>query len=413
MPATSSPRTRQTPVLIAGGIAVAPLVGFASGVIQLIAALSFVAIAAAASSVGDRPRRPGRRAVIADARARGELRRCQQEQAALRRVVKLLTRQTSPELVFAAITDELEQLGDIRGTTMVRYEPDGTVCVVARAGDAGPKATVSTPIVIDGRPWGAVLAVAGQGEPLPAGTEPRIQEFTELLATAIANLEARSELAASRARIAAAAEAERRRVVRDVHDGAQQRMVNTVITLKLARQALDTDETSARALAAEALNHAEHAIDDLRSLSRGLLPTVLMRGGLGPAIGAIASSMSVPVEVDVSVGRLPAAVEASAYFTVAEALSNVAKHAKASGVAVTARVKDDTLQVNVRDDGAGGARVDGSGLLGIADRIATLDGRLRVETAAEGGTLVAADIPLIPARGTRKPVRGASPRHGT
>ena len=385
-------------MLISGGIAVAVLPGFAT----------LVAVAAAASSSSYLLWQRSRRAAIANAHAHAEVRRLTDEQAALRRVVTLVARRTSPEEVFAAVTDELGQLPGIGTTTMVRYEPDGTACVVASWGEckAGPPAgagwtVVSTPIVVEGRLWGAMIAAPRPGEPLPAGTEPRIQGFTELVAAAISTLEARSESAASRARIVAAAEAERRRVVRDVHDGAQQRMVHTVITLKLARQAFESDEAVARALVAEALDNAEHAIDDLRALSRGLPPAILTRGGLSPGIEAIASIMSVPVDVDVAVGRLPATIEATAYFVVAEALSNVAKHARASGVAITARVEDDSLRVTVRDDGVGGAQADGSGLLGLADRLAALNGRLRVETAAEGGTLVAADIPLIPARSTR------------
>jgi signal transduction histidine kinase len=224
----------------------------------------------------------------------------------------------------------------------------------------------------------------------------------------LASSSQRLESPAWRARIAAAGEAERRRVVRNLHDGAQQRMVHTVVALKLARRAFDSDEAGARALVAEALDHAQHAIDDLRTLSRGLPPAILTRGGLRPAIGAIASSMSVPVEVDVLVGRLPATIEATAYFVVAEALSNVAKHARAGAVAITARVEGDMLRVTVRDDGVGGARAGGSGLLGLAERLAGLDGRLCIETAADSGTLVAADIPLATARGGSVMARSAT-----
>ena len=144
----------------------------------------------------------------------------------------------------------------------------------------------------------------------------------------------------------------------------------------------------------EALDHAERATAELRELAHGILPAVLTSGGLRAGVDALASRMPVPVEIDVSVGRLPAAVEATAYFVVAEALTNVAKHARAGHAEVMARIEDGTLAVQVRDDGVGGARPDGSGLVGLADRLAALDGRLRVESPADGGTLIAAAIPL-------------------
>jgi signal transduction histidine kinase len=180
-------------------------------------------------------------------------------------------------------------------------------------------------------------------------------------------------------------------VVRDLHDGAQQRLVHTIVTLKLARQA---DKKPAGGLVSEALEHAERAIVELRELSHGILPAVLTRGGLRAGVETLAARMPVPVEVTVSVDRLPAAVEATAYFVVAEALTNVAKHARATGATVLAHAQDDTLRLEVRDDGVGGARTDGSGLVGLADRLAVLDGQLRVESPAGGGTLVAAEIPL-------------------
>ena len=239
-----------------------------------------------------------------------------------------------------------------------------------------------------------MVAASPRPEPLPAGTEARIGKFTELVATAISNIQARSDLAASRARIVAAADDERRRVVRDLHDGAQQRLVHTVITLKLARRALERGDGDAVELVGEALGQAERAIDELRELAHGILPSALAHGGLRAGVEALAGRMPLPVEVGVSVGRLPRPVEASAYFVVAEALTNVAKHSRAGRAAVTAHIEDGTLQVRVRDDGVGGARADGSGLLGLADRLAVLDGRLDVENLADGGTLVAAAIPL-------------------
>ena len=239
------------------------------------------------------------------------------------------------------------------------------------------------------------MAAGGtEDERLPERIEDRLAEFTELVATAISNIQAWSDLAASRARIVAATDEERRRVVRDLHDGAQQRLVHTIITLKLARRAFQNDDEDGLARLTEALDHAEQATAELRELAHGILPAVLTQGGLRAGVDALASRMPVPVDNGVSVGRLPAGIEATAYFVVAEALTNVAKHARAGGASVATHVDHGTLRIQVRDDGVGGARPDGSGLLGLADRLAVLDGSLRVESPPDGGTLVAADIPL-------------------
>jgi signal transduction histidine kinase len=264
---------------------------------------------------------------------------------------------------------------------------------------AGVRSAAGTPIVVDGRLWGVMTATSV--EPLPGDTESRMGEFTELMATAIANIDARTELTASRARIVAAADQERRRVVRDLHDGAQQRLVHTVITLKLAERALERDAGEAASLLSEALEHAERATHELRELAHGILPAALTTGGLRAGVGGLASRMPVPVEVTIPADRLPTPIEATAYFVVGEALTNVAKHARAASATVDARVEDGTLQVEVRDDGVGGARPDGSGLQGLGDRLAALDGRLRIESPADGGTLVAATIP-IPANATER-----------
>jgi signal transduction histidine kinase len=264
----------------------------------------------------------------------------------------------------------------------------------ALARELGLRSSVGAPIVVDQRLWGVMIVSSKHDEPLPADTESRIAAFTELVATAISNTEARTEVAASRARIVAVADDERRRVVRDLHDGAQQRLVHTTITLKLAHRALQNEQGNLRALLTEALDHAEQATAELRELAHGILPAVLTQGGLRAGVDALASRMPVPVQTDMSVGRLPAAVEATAYFVVAEALTNVAKHARARRAEVTARVEDQTLRVQVRDDGVGGARPGRSGLVGLADRLAVLGGTLQVESPADRGTLIAADIPL-------------------
>jgi signal transduction histidine kinase len=186
----------------------------------------------------------------------------------------------------------------------------------------------------------------------------------------------------------------RRRVVRDLHDGAQQRLVHTIVTLKMASLALENGQDDTPALLTEALENAKRATDELRELAHGILPAVLTRGGLRAGVDTLASRMPVPVEIDVSSDRVPPRAEATAYFVVAESLTNVAKHARATGAAVRARVDGGALHLQVRDDGVGGADPEGSGLVGLADRLAVLSGRLRVESPANGGTVVAADIPL-------------------
>jgi signal transduction histidine kinase len=230
---------------------------------------------------------------------------------------------------------------------------------------------------------------------MPADTEQRMLDFTELVATAIANAESRSELAASRARIVAAADQSRRRIERDLHDGAQQRLVHAVIVLKLALRGLSNADANAGELVAEALRHAEQANSELRELAHGILPAALTRGGLRAGVDALVSRVSLPVSVDVSVQRLPPGVEATAYFVVSEALTNVVKHARAGGAGVTARVERGELRVEVRDDGVGGARRGhGTGLEGLEDRVSALDGRLVLESPPGGGTRVCALVPV-------------------
>jgi PAS domain S-box-containing protein len=379
---------------------------------------------------------------ISNTTSREQITLLAEEQAALRRVATLVAREPPPAEIFAAVAEEVARLLGVEDTTIFRYEDDWTATVVAdRAGDrhvpleigsrmsldgesatvrvrrtgrparvddfsnatgpladytrdAGIGSSVASPIVVDGRLWGAVVAATRDEEPMPPDTEARIGQFTELVATAIANVETRAELAASRARIVAAADEERRRVVRDLHDGAQQRLVHTVVTLKLAQAAYEQQEADAADLLAEALEQAEQATEEVRELAHGILPSVLTRGGLRAGVDALAARMAVPIENGVSVGRLPPAVEATAYFVVAECLTNVTKHACAGCAAVEARLDNGTLRLEVRDDGVGGAQADGSGLVGLADRLAVLNGRLWVESPAEGGTVVVAELPV-------------------
>jgi signal transduction histidine kinase len=377
---------------------------------------------------------------IANAESRAGLARLAEEQAALRRVATLVAHGAPPEEVFTAVANEVGQLLSADMANVCRYESDGMVTFVASTSERFPAGTrwpiggqrnlaslvletgrparldnyadatgplaegirqggirsaVGTPIIVEGRLWGLIAAGSGQQQPLAPDTEARLASFTALVATAIANTEARSEVAASRARIVVATDEERRRMVRDLHDGAQQRLVHTVITLKLAQRSVHNGEQDVPALVSEALENAEQAMTELRELAHGILPVALTRGGLRAGVDALASRMPVPVAIDVSVGRLPAAVEATAYFVVAEALTNVAKHARAGGAEVTARIEDGTVQVRIRDDGVGGALPDGGGgLIGLADRLAALDGELRVDSPAKSGTLVAVAIPL-------------------
>jgi signal transduction histidine kinase len=199
----------------------------------------------------------------------------------------------------------------------------------------------------------------------------------------------------SRVRMVAAADEERRRVVRDLHDGAQQRLVHTVITLKLARRSQRAGDPDAEALIGEALEHAERATAELRELAHGILPAVLTRGGLRAGVDSLVSRVPVTVTVDVTAERAQPAIEATAYFIVAEALTNVVKHAGADHAQVRAWIEGGALRVEIRDDGVGGARADtGLGLLGLADRVAAFDGQLAVESPQGGGTLVSASLPL-------------------
>jgi signal transduction histidine kinase len=263
--------------------------------------------------------------------------------------------------------------------------------------DLGVRASVAAPIIVDGRLWGVTIA-NWQGETSPRpGTEERMSQFAELLDTAIANADSRDQLTASRARLLTAADDARRRVVRDLHDGAQQRLVHTIVMLKLAQRSFAGGDGKAESLLGEALEHAERGNEELRELAHGILPAVLTRGGLRAGINAFVARLDLPVGVDVPAQRVPPEIEASAYFIVAEALTNVVKHSHAQSAVVKASVEDELLHVEVRDDGIGGADPGGHGMVGIGDRATALGGWLSVESPAGGGTLVAATLPF-PAR---------------
>jgi signal transduction histidine kinase len=258
----------------------------------------------------------------------------------------------------------------------------------------GLRVSVGAPIVVDGSLWGVITASSAGQEAPPDDTEERMARFAELLDTAIANADSRDQLAASRARLVTAGDEARRRVVRDLHDGAQQRLVHTIVALKLAQRALRQQDGHAEAIMAAALGYAEKGNDELRELAHGMLPAVLTRGGLRSALRALARRFQLPVDLQIASERVHADVEASAYFMVAEALTNVAKHAHAERAAVSATVADGALRVDVADDGVGGADPTGHGLVGMADRVTALGGRLEIDSPPGGGTRVNATFPL-------------------
>jgi PAS domain S-box-containing protein len=376
---------------------------------------------------------------IANASAHARLQVLAKEQAALRRVATQVARGAQPSAVFDAVTREVAEILEASSVSLARHDGD-TLTVVATSGaaapvgigdrfppggtnvtsavlrtgrtarldslgdatgpigdtarEAGVRSAVATPVVVDGRAWGVLAAVWTDAGPAPDDTEARLAGFAELLGTAIGNADSRDQLTASRARVLAAGDDARRRVVRDLHDGAQQRLVRTIMTLKLARQALQDGDDDGTMLLDQALEQAEHSNDELRELSHGILPSVLAHGGLRSGVGAVVDRLGLSVDTDVRVERLPADIEASAYFIVAEALTNVVKHAHATRTTVTAAVDDGVLTLEVRDDGVGGADPDGHGLLGIADRVGALGGLLRIESAEHHGTVLAARLPL-------------------
>jgi signal transduction histidine kinase len=376
------------------------------------------------------------------------LRALAEEQAALRRVATLVASDPEPRRVFECVCAEVGTVLGIDGTNLTRFEADGTQTVLAgwsecgtpifpvgpgvplegdaavpkvsrsgrpeRVDDyaevdgelaeliraAGIASAVAAPIKVAGRLWGAVVATDGRPFSFPPGTEERIAGFAELVADALANADAREQLAASRARIVEAADAERRRLERNLHDGAQQRLVSLALDLGRVEAKLDGgDPDAARRLLARAREELAVALDELRELARGIHPAILSDRGLGPALEALVGRASVPVELEAPRERLPERVEAAAYYLVAEALTNAARHARASAVNVRLRCVADRLEIEVRDDGVGGADLrSGSGLRGLADRMEALGGRLEVDSAPGAGTTLTGDIPIRPAR---------------
>jgi PAS domain S-box-containing protein len=378
---------------------------------------------------------------IANAETRAEVERLAAEQAALRRVATLVAEGAPRTAVFDAVAAEMEGLLGADRVSLSRYEPGAEITVLAHRGSGaelvptgsrlslegnnvqemvrrtegpaqmdnfeeahgpiaevqrtmGVRGVVAVPVVVDGRVWGVIGASWVGEESPPVDTEERMAQFAGLLETAIANADSRGQLDASRARLVTEADEARRRLVRDLHDGAQQRLVHTIVMLKLAERALGTHDGEARQLVGDALEQAEQSNRELRELAHGILPAALERGGLRAGVDAFVGRLDLPVGLDVPAERFPAEIEASAYFIVAEALTNVVKHAHADHAQVTVSVQNGVLHVQVRDDGIGGADPDGHGLVGLGDRATALGGRLQIESPRGGGTLLAATLPL-------------------
>jgi signal transduction histidine kinase len=393
---------------------------------------------------------------IANAESRAGLARLVEEQAALRRVATLVARGVPPGDVFAAVTEEVGQLLPVDYAGMGRYESDGAITTVAawsrtgdpfppvgsrwalegknvsrivfetgrparidsNAGASGPlglalrergfRSSVGTPIIVEGRLWGTISAGWRLEQPLPADTEARLANFTELLATAIANAESGAALAASRARIVAAADETRRRIERNLHDGIQQQLVSLILELRAAEATDPPEVGKLTARLARTTRGLARVLEELQEISRGIHPALLSEGGLERALRALARRSAVPVELDLRAERnLPEHIEVAAYYVVSEALTNATKHAHASLIHVELAARDASLQLTIRDDGIGGADpAQGSGLVGLGDRIEALGGTLEVTSPTGGsGTILLIEIPLEGQSRARTPPR--------
>lgn len=367
--------------------------------------------------------------------SREELSALVEQQQALRRVATLVAFGVSRSEVFAAVTKEIGLLLNAEITRLVPFEADGTATVLAvwkRTGEpvpvgsriaiddivaapvrrtgkparmieqsppglpGGSYSAVGAPIMVGGMLWGAVTALSPQDRPLPKGAEARMAEFTDLIGTAIANAQARADLIASRARIVAAADDARRRLERDLHDGAQQKLVALHMQLREAVNQVPPDLHDHKQQLSHIGSELTELFNDLQELSRGIHPGILRHGGLRAALNTLARRSTIPVTLDVDIDRhLPEPVEVAAYYVVAEALTNAAKHAKASKAHVAAHCDDKNLDVSIRDDGMGGADSrKGSGLIGLTDRVEALGGRIHVQSPLGAGTSLDVTVPL-------------------
>jgi signal transduction histidine kinase len=380
--------------------------------------------------------------MVLDAGAHEALAALADEQSALRRVAMLVAAAPEPEEVFTAVAEEAGRLLGARSAATIRYEgdfaitvgrwsegpargfepgtavplrdSDGLTAIVARTGaaariddytdvsgraaelmrDNGYRSAVAAPVVAGGRTWGLVLVASATGS-LGQDAERRLAGFAELLALALESAEARTQLNASRARILEAGMTERRRLERNLHDGAQQRLVALAVQLRVLERKLEHPD-AARELLRGAAVELEQALAELRELARGLHPAVLADRGLAPALDMLTARAPLPVLVEgVPEARLDAALEAAVYFVVAESLTNAVKHAVATEVHVQMALTAGAVVVEIADDGRGGADpTGGSGLRGLADRVEALGGRLAVESGSGRGTLVRAELPI-------------------
>jgi signal transduction histidine kinase len=273
---------------------------------------------------------------------------------------------------------------------------DAAGSAAARIRELGLRSAVGAPIIVDGHLWGAAIVASSRPEPLPRDTEARVGDFTDLVATAIANAETHTELTASRTRIVAAADDARRRIERDLHDGAQQRLISLGLEMRTAEASLPPEMHSFKEQISHLVTGLTGVSADLQEISRGIHPAILSRGGLGPALKTLARRSAVPVQLDVGVDRrLPDSVEVAAYYVVAEALTNAAKHAQASEMTVRVEADGATLHLLIRDDGLGGAdTAKGSGLTGLVDRVEALGGQMTITSQPGSGTSLAVKIPL-------------------
>ncbi|MGA8330318.1 MAG: GAF domain-containing sensor histidine kinase, partial [Mycobacterium sp.] len=255
---------------------------------------------------------------------------------------------------------------------------------------------VGAPIVVGNRVWGVAIAGSSRPDAFPPGAEQRVSDFADLIGIAIANAQARAELTASRARIVTAADDARRRIERDLHDGAQQRLVSLGLRLRVAEDSVTPEQMALREQISDVVAGLGDVSDELREISRGIHPAILSKGGLGPALRTLARRCTAPVNPDVAVPcRLPDYVEVAGYYVVAEALTNVAKHAHASEVHLAVKSEGDYLYLSIRDDGIGGADAGkGSGLIGLVDRVEALGGRIIITSRRGDGTSLDAVIPL-------------------
>jgi signal transduction histidine kinase len=363
--------------------------------------------------------------------SRDELRRLAEEQAALRRVATLVARDVAPAEIFSAVAEEVRRSFGADDAAIACFEPDGAASVVAGVGpdlgrvpagarweSDGPSATtavfqtgraaraapddelgipavVAGPIVVGGRLWGAAIVSTARA-PLPPDAEMRLASFTDLVGTAVANADGRAALAASRARVVAASDETRHRIERDLHDGTQQRLVSLGLQLRSAQATVPPGLEELEEQLSQIGGGLADALETLQEISRGIHPAILSEGGLGPALRALARRAAVPVELDVRTDRrLPEHVERAAYYVASEALANTAKHAHASVVHVELEAQDTLVRLAIRDDGVGGAKPgQGSGLIGLTDRVEALGGSIEIVSRPGAGTSLVVTIPV-------------------